>query len=405
MQQPFEAPQNTALTPQAMGTAVTAQPLKSQAGPTQAIADRLVAPSQQSTQYAELQRRLNRYYTDRLQTDEERYRGFLTQLRAKEAADKAALEKTPTAPAAQPEAGGMDLGIPDYAKISRELLDAARATSPEAMKAAQEQGLAGKPKPVPVKSLAEGIKAAGLANVLRQAEVLMREGKFIAALDQYAVAEQVAPNNPLVRLGMAHAELGGGYYKRGEAHLREALAGDPTLLMGQYDLKGMVGQERLEVMVKDLKETARKQEDDSGLVFLLAYVAYNTGNEQQAGVYLSLAEKRAGGKDEFFKLLRLHWAVPGDPGAGVGVAGPLALSEVLKQFEEGNVASAVLTDKQLRGEFRSVVGVGGGQSVRDFAVDLPPGAASGTLGKWIQDHRKGAEVKVEVAGPATQPGG
>lgn len=409
MQQPFDAPQNQTLTPQAVNRAMTAQPLQGAGQPVQAIGDRLmVPPAQQSTQYAELQRRLNRYYTDRLQTDEQRHREFLSQLRAKEAADKAAMEKrtggdetTTTPPAA---GGAVDFGIPDYAKISRELLDAARAASPQAMKAAQEQAATAKPKPVQVKSLAEGIKAGGLANVLRQAEGQMREGKFAAALDQYALAEEVAPNNPLVRLGMAHAELGGGYYKRAEAHLREALTGDPTLLMGQYDLKGMLGQERLETLVKDLKETARKQEDDPGLAFLLAYVAYNAGNEQQAGVYLDLAEKRAGGKDEFFKLLRLHWVLPGGEGAAVQAAPALALSEVLRQFEEGNVASAVLTDQQLRGEFRNAVNVAGGpRGVKSFAVDLPPGAAGGTLGKWIQEHSKGADVKMELTAPTTRP--
>ncbi|MEZ0266245.1 MAG: hypothetical protein ACAI43_16060, partial [Phycisphaerae bacterium] len=49
--------------------------------------------------------------------------------------------------------------------------------------------------------------------------------------------------------------------------------------------------------------------------FLLAYVAYNTGHERQALGYLDLAEKRADGKDLFFKMVREHWALPEEGGA------------------------------------------------------------------------------------------
>ena len=49
-----------------------------------------------------------------------------------------------------------------------------------------------KPEPVKVESFATGVKAEGLANLLARAEDLMKQGKYITALDQFAAAEAVA---------------------------------------------------------------------------------------------------------------------------------------------------------------------------------------------------------------------
>ena len=50
----------------------------------------------------------------------------------------------------------------------------------------------------------------------------MKQGKFSSALDKYDQAEQVAPNNSLIKLGRANAELGASYFARADQHLREA---------------------------------------------------------------------------------------------------------------------------------------------------------------------------------------
>src|SRR5437868_1638175 len=113
-----------------------------------------------------------------------------------------------------------------------------------------------KPEPVKVDSLARGVKGKGLAEIMKSAEDLMKQGKFTSALDQYDQAEQVAPNNPLIRLGRANAELGASYYARAEAHLRDVFTQNPELLNGQYDLIALLGEERLNTLVKDLKQIA-----------------------------------------------------------------------------------------------------------------------------------------------------
>jgi len=48
---------------------------------------------------------------------------------------------------------------------------------------------------------------------------------------------------------------------------------------------------------------------------LLAYIAYNTGNEAQAGEYLAAAEQRAGPNDPLLKAWRRFWKVGAAPEA------------------------------------------------------------------------------------------
>jgi tetratricopeptide (TPR) repeat protein len=301
VQQPFETPQNDPQR-QRINGALTDKPLPGEVRAEGTSYRRvLLPPSAQSTQYAELERRLRRYYEDRLVTDEDKNREYLKQLRARDAADQNAIAKGPGA-----------MAVPDYARIGQDL-----ANQQPAPGANQQPGInvGGdvKPKPVKITSLATGVKAEGLAKLLKNAEDLMKEGKFGPALDQYQAAAQLAPNNGMVLLGQANSELAIGFYRKAEQHIRLALRGDPVLMMAQVDLKGMLGEDKLNAVVKDLKEIAFKQEQDAGVALLLAYIAYNTGNEKGASVYLDLAQKRSAGRDDFPRILRQHWELPTSP--------------------------------------------------------------------------------------------
>ena len=67
-------------------------------------------------------------------------------------------------------------------------------------------------RPLVVSSLADGVQAKSLKDFLSEAETLMKQGKFYSALDQYDSAEMIAPNNAMVMLGRANAELGASCY-------------------------------------------------------------------------------------------------------------------------------------------------------------------------------------------------
>ena len=281
----------------------------------------LPPPEKQSSVYAELWKRHRDAAADREISDVEAARAFnAAQAQQKKQATAGGRGEQPGAPGGaqpgrpgQPDAAapvppsdqaapGAAPAVTDFSKRNEEILKRAPGEKREVVKKI--------PVPVKVPSLGQGIKSKGLTDIMSQAEALMKDGKFTAALDQYDQAEQVAPNNPLVKLGRANAELGAAYYARAEAHLREVFTKNPELLVGQYDLAAWLGEPRLQALIKDLKEIANKEQREPRPVFLLAYISYNTGNEQQADAYLDLADKRSGGADPFYKLLRDNWALP-----------------------------------------------------------------------------------------------
>jgi hypothetical protein len=282
----------------------------------------LMSPQQQSRQYAELQTRLQQYRIVQQQTLVNAQKN--TQPLRNQPGEK----NGATAAQANTPNGQIPIGqVPQMAQPNPSPTIAEQPTksnqkpelpqTPAETNATQQPapGDLQRPKPLQVHSLAEGVQAKGLADLLKEAEDQMKAQHYTSALEDYEMAEQVAPNNPLILLGRANAELGQSYYTRADNHLRQAFAKNEELLMGQYDLKTFLGDERLTFLVQDLKEIAKRDQKESRPLFLLAYIAYNTGNERRAAAYLDLAEKRAGGKDPFYALIRKHWALPSAQGA------------------------------------------------------------------------------------------
>lgn len=316
---PFESPQNSPLSANAaLQSGAGGSPnaingnLATGAGVKQRL---LVSPERQSKQYAELSKRLQQYRVVQEMGDASASREYNRQLRLKQEQEAKAGKKPGEVIATPPAAGGPGPGVqPDPMKPPTVAPAPTEQVQIPDMPADLTPTPSNLPRPVQIRSLAEGVEAKGLADLLKQAEDYMKAGKYNSALEQYDLAEQVAANNPLILLGKANVELGQSYYTRAETHLRQAFMQDQALLMGQYDLRALIGAERLEYLVKDLKEVAKQETRQARPVFLLAYIAYNTGNERMAAAYLDLAEKRAGANDPLYPLIRKHWSLPKDAG-------------------------------------------------------------------------------------------
>jgi tetratricopeptide (TPR) repeat protein len=281
----FDTPGSPTVQNKPINDQVQGQPLGSATAGEQGVRYNLLGAARRtSTQYAELNKRLEQYNTTHPKTDSDYARQFNAEVKARNDAAEAKAQagknnNTNTTP---------DLTHPDKT----------------------EKTTGKKPQPLKIKSLAQGVVGEGLSNVLKKAESLMKEGKFASALDQYDAAEAVTPNNPLIWLGKANAELGAGFFKRAEAHLQQAYSTDNALMMGQYDLGAMLGEDRLTKLVSELKDNYSKDKTQSMPLFLLAYIAYNTGHEPQAMAYLDLAEKMGNAQAPFYKSLQQHWSLP-----------------------------------------------------------------------------------------------
>lgn len=295
----------------------TPKPLNGSTDTNQSLRQNVALPAavKQSSQYAELQRRLEKTRGGREMTDVEASReaNELRRLRDQQNGKLPAPGATPgtgTTPGQAAPGQGNTPTTPGTVTPANPRIPAPTPSTPEALKATgplvvpQDKQTE---EPLVIKSLADGIKAQGLHDLLVKAEQDVREGRFLAALDGYATAEQVAPNNPLVQIGKAHALLGGSYFARAEVTIRQAFAGDPALLMAKFDLRGMIGEDRLTRLVKDLKIIANAEQNDPQALFLLAYIAYNTGSEQQAGQYLQAAAQRYKTPDPVITAMQKYW--------------------------------------------------------------------------------------------------
>lgn len=267
-------------------------PLPGIVRPSGGMSSRLVRPdaiqARQSLLYAQMQEKLDSYYGGVLEAmkDERQNQRLVRQLQ--ELQDQKLHKGDPTATS-------QDL----RGQISRQL-------------AVQPAPASVRPQPLRVESLSAGISAEGLRSVLTKAEALMKEGRFISALDQYELASEIAPENRLFVLGKANTELGAGLYHRAARHLVEAMSSDPVVTMAKFDLAKAFGPERLHTVVSDLKQVAAREKANPVPLLLLAYLAYNSGDEASVSGYLDQAQQRSR-SDALVKLLKSHWALPGLP--------------------------------------------------------------------------------------------
>jgi hypothetical protein len=306
-QAPGTAVQNQSVSGQALSNAI------GEAG-NQGIQQKFIVPPQdQNSQYAQLLKQYQQMESENKLSPQERVKAYNDVMRERTREQQAAQSGTN-----QPAAGaapGAILPAPGTAENPK--TPGAKPAESEEKGATEKKPAVNAPvptakqfQPVQVNSFAEGMKGKGLANLTKQAEDLVRDGKFNAALDKYDAAEQVAPNNPMVKMGRAIAELGGSYYARADLHLRDAYLRSPALMTAKFNLANLLGHDRVQSLVRDLRDLATKEKKDSRPVFLLAFIAYNTGSPDTASAYLDLAEKRADNRDPLFKTLQSHWSIP-----------------------------------------------------------------------------------------------
>ena len=278
---PLEAPQNNPLSNDVNSNPLENGPLNSSVTTGQGLRQQfIVPPSRQSTQYSELDKRLQQYNASHPVTDEQANARFQQELANR-----------------QRQANSTITGGNTEGRGTKGNGNAAPGNAPS---------------PLEMDSLATGIPAKGLHDLMANAEVLLREDRFTTAIEQYDRAARVAPNNPLIPMGRAIAELGAGLYAQSERDLRQVFRTAPATMMAKVNLGHLLTSQRLEYLSKDLSSLAQQYPHDERPWFLLAFIHYNTGHADEAAKDLNNASERGGKLDSTIKMLQSHWKISSD---------------------------------------------------------------------------------------------
>lgn len=156
----------------------------------------------------------------------------------------------------------------------------------------------------PVATLA-GQRANKVNQLLRDAEVDIATGRYFDAEAKYRQAQTISPDQPLITIGLVHAQIGAGLVRSAALNLRTALERHPELIATRYDARLLPKADRFERAAKDLKEMTRTTGRAEPPV-LLAYMGYQVN--QPALVRLGLDQAQAvAPTDPLLVLLRRIW--------------------------------------------------------------------------------------------------
>ncbi|MEM6334542.1 MAG: tetratricopeptide repeat protein [Planctomycetota bacterium] len=141
---------------------------------------------------------------------------------------------------------------------------------------------------------------------LRAGEEALSVGNYVEAERQYSRAVSLAPDRPLVRIGLVHAQLGAGMFRSAAFNLRRVFADHPELIAARYAARLLPPQDRLEDIASELQRLATGQRSASDAGVLLGYLGYQTDSQALTRFGLAVAEA-SDPRQDLMPLLREIW--------------------------------------------------------------------------------------------------
>lgn len=118
-----------------------------------------------------------------------------------------------------------------------------------------------------------------LNQLIRQGEAALRDGDFFTAERRFLQAQAYRADNPLIEVGLAHAQIGAGLNLSAALTLRNLFGAHPELIDAQYDRALLPGDERLARVKTLLRERIGAGADANDYSFVLAYIGRQTGDK------------------------------------------------------------------------------------------------------------------------------
>ncbi len=160
-----------------------------------------------------------------------------------------------------------------------------------------------------------GQRTSRVNEALRKAEADLAAGKYFSAEALYRQALTDRPNDPLIRAGLVHAQLGAGMIRSAAYNLRILFQEHPELIAAKYDAKLLPAATRLKWVQGELQKMIDDPAGNADAGLMLAYLGYQVDSQQLIRYGLANAEARSP-RDTQFQLLRRIWL---DEAAGEAV--------------------------------------------------------------------------------------
>ena len=112
--------------------------------------------------------------------------------------------------------------------------------------------------------------------LMSKAEGLLKDGKYLDAANAYQTAMLSQPDNLLVYMGRANAELGAGMYQSAAGDLKFVFTRKPEMISVKYALEDYIPPQRQHQLLSDLTGLSQGKGVGNTASFLLCYMDYNT---------------------------------------------------------------------------------------------------------------------------------
>jgi hypothetical protein len=130
-------------------------------------------------------------------------------------------------------------------------------------------------------------------------------GRYINAENKYLQLRRLAPDRPLVQVGLIHAQIGAGMMLSANSNLRRMFDTNPEIIAARYDYSLLPGTDRLKWARAELSKMIDHTEDNSAAV-LLAYISYQLDDPGTIKASLEIAAQRDP-NDTLIPLLKGIW--------------------------------------------------------------------------------------------------
>jgi hypothetical protein len=142
--------------------------------------------------------------------------------------------------------------------------------------------------------------------LVTEAEQDLRAGEYFFADRRFQRALRFRPGHPLATAGLAHAQIGAGYYLAASYTLRSLFTHQPEMIDARYDAGLMPNRPRLTRAVDVLQGRLDGEADRATNAFLLAYVGRLLGDRELVEQGLDVMNQ-VEPNDPLLPLLRAIW--------------------------------------------------------------------------------------------------